>query len=168
MDILEILGKIGFDWQVALANLVNFLIIFMIVKHFAFKPLRKVLLKRKETIQQGVDNAKQAQSELLMANRKAEEIEKEARFEAHTIVSDARSKTDELHAQAQAELEDMKHQQVQATQKQLEDMERSMMSEFQSKAVGLVIDATRSALHTSVDASVNEDIAKKALASQTV
>jgi F0F1-type ATP synthase membrane subunit b/b' len=45
MDILGILGKIGFDWQVALANLVNFLIIFWILKKFAFKPVREILQK---------------------------------------------------------------------------------------------------------------------------
>ena len=62
---LEILGNIGFDWPVALANLVNFLIIFFLLHKFVFKPLGKTVEKRKRDIADGLAAADKNQQLLL-------------------------------------------------------------------------------------------------------
>jgi F0F1-type ATP synthase membrane subunit b/b' len=67
----EILGKIGFDWQVALANLVNFLIIVFLLKKFAFKPIAKIIQDRQNKINEGLENAKKAAEE-AMKNAKSD------------------------------------------------------------------------------------------------
>ncbi|MBP6925575.1 MAG: ATP synthase F0 subunit B, partial [Candidatus Pacebacteria bacterium] len=94
--ILLILGKIGFDWQVAFANLVNFLIIFFILKHLAFKPLQKVIEKRRAEIQTGLDNAERAKTSLLNAEQEKEVIVMAARQEANDIIATAKTQADAL------------------------------------------------------------------------
>ena len=58
VNIYEILGKIGFDWQVALASLVNFLIILFVLKKFAFKPIKKLIQERQNKINEGIEKEK--------------------------------------------------------------------------------------------------------------
>ena len=83
----EILGKIGFDWHVALANLVNFLIIFFVLKKFAFTPIQKMLRERREKIEKGISDAQKAEKNLSRANIEKEEIIKEAQDNANRILS---------------------------------------------------------------------------------
>ena len=76
MAILDILGKIGFDWQVAVANLVNFLIIFFILKRYAFKPIANIIKERQDQVNEGLDNAKLAETNLMQAEQEKEDKKK--------------------------------------------------------------------------------------------
>lgn len=158
MDILEILGKIGFDWQVALANLVNFLIIYWILKKFAFGPIEKVLVKRQQTIKEGVDNAIAAKTALLTAEQQKEAEIKQARRDAHLILSDAKSNgialVDEAKGNAikEAEL-------IITGAKQQAGMEAtSALRDFRKKAVDIVVNATENTLVNVMDSTLNNKI----------
>src|SRR3989344_294671 len=87
-NIYEILQKIGFDWQVALANLFNFLIILFLLKQFAFKPIKKVIDERQIKINEGLENAKKAKTELMMANQNKEKIISDANVAAMAVLSE--------------------------------------------------------------------------------
>ena len=84
---MEILAKIGFDWQVALANLVNFLIIFFLLKKFLFGPIAKTLAERKKAISEGLQNAALATDALSEAKKEGDKIIAEAKAQANTIIS---------------------------------------------------------------------------------
>jgi len=48
MNIGQILSNLGFDWQIAFANLINFLIILWLLKRYAFTPIKNTLETRKK------------------------------------------------------------------------------------------------------------------------
>ncbi len=87
--IIHILGNIGFDWRIALANFVNFLIIFWLLKKFIFSKISQSLEKRKEVIIKGVTDAQEAETALMMAEEKKKELIRGARVEADAIVANA-------------------------------------------------------------------------------
>jgi F-type H+-transporting ATPase subunit b len=89
MDILEVLGKIGFDWRVALVNLFNFLIVFLILKKFAFKPIENILERRRKKIEQGLKDAKKSRDILLQTEDLSEDIIKKAKNDANLIVANS-------------------------------------------------------------------------------
>ena len=86
-----ILGKIGFDWHVALANLVNFLIILFVLKKFAFGPVGKMIDDRKKKIKEGLENADKCKIELENANLQKDEILKEAKNNAQKIFAESQN-----------------------------------------------------------------------------
>ena len=164
MNLLDILGRIGFDWQVALANLVNFLIIFWILKRFAFKPMQEVIAKRRKAIDAGLDQAKEAETELMMAKQKAEGIVSEAKQEANALVSNAKERGDVLVADAQSKAT-TEHDRIVAdgkvlAQKELEAAEQ----ELEKKAAALVVGGVKKILGDTMTKEQNETITKKALA----
>ena len=90
VDLYGILQKIGFDWQVALANLVNFLIILFILAKFGFKPVKELIQKMQNIISQGLENVRKAETELMMADGKKNQIIEDGRLKADLIVKKAK------------------------------------------------------------------------------
>lgn len=88
---LHVLENLGFDWQVALANFVNFLIIFFLLKKFLFKPIQTALDEREHRIETGLENAEKARTELMMAKEKYEEVVGDGKKKANEIVAEAYS-----------------------------------------------------------------------------
>lgn len=122
MDILSSLQSIGFDWQVALAHTVNFLLVVWVLKRFVFSPLEETMQKRRNKISSGVAEAKKAKKKLREAERereailetakeKRQEIIDEAHQQAEQIINDAkREATEEAEAIKQQAREDMQTQ----------------------------------------------------------
>ena len=159
----EVLANIGFDWQVALANFVNFMIIFFILKKFVFGPVSKVIKKRQETIQSGIDNAKNSETELLVAKQKAEEELKKARNEANQIVAKAKENGDDLLASAQAEADGKVDIAMAQAHKNIEKQKEQMEREVLEKTAELVVKGVEKILDEDVDSVKNQSLNKRAL-----
>lgn len=131
-----ILTKIGFDLEVALANFVNFLIIFLLFKIFLFKPIQNLIDKRREEIKNGLAQASQAQISLNIAEEESEKLIKEARIKANSILSEAKSHADDISEKAILEgranalkiKERAEHDIAQEKDKMRQDVEKEMTS----------------------------------------
>jgi len=113
-------------WQIII-SLLNLLILFMILKKFLYKPVKKVLAERQAIVDNSLKNAKKAEKDakkakktyeekLAAAQTEANEILKEANKKAEKrsdkIVANAKKKADDIVRQAQndAKLEKQKAQ----------------------------------------------------------
>lgn len=163
-NLLAILGKIGFDWQVAFANLVNFLIIFFLLKKFAFGPLEKVIRERKKKISDGIENAKRAETELFMAENIRNEKIAEAKKEANTIIGDAQQKGDEIVAESKAQAEDEKASIVASGEREVREKKEAIKKELETETADLVIGSLEKVLRESFDDKSQKDYIKKILA----
>ena len=95
-ELLNILSSVGFNWHVALANFVNFLIILFLLHTFFFKKLGKTIKDRGEMIEQGLNKASEGERLLAKAEDEKNAIIEEAKKEGHTIVESAHKKGEEL------------------------------------------------------------------------
>ncbi len=105
----EMLTKLGIDWRLFIAQLVNFTILFLILRAFAWKPITAALEQRRQKIAKGIDNAKRADEQLESIEIERKEAMTEARKEANKIVEDAKQKAivlkDEKMRMAKTEIE---------------------------------------------------------------
>lgn len=161
--ILGTLGNIGFDWQVALVNLVNFLIIFLILRHLAFKPIQRVIEKRQNIIKQGLLDAEQAKADLQSSEVQGEGIISAAKQEANSILAEASSKGRQAVDQAQKDALLERASILAKAGKDAESVHAKMTDDFTKEAVVLVISATETVLKSSVDQKANEVFIKKVL-----
>lgn len=88
-QILEILGSVGFNWHVALANFINFLIILFLLNKFFFGKLGKTIQTRHDIIERGLSNASDAEKALAQAEEEKRKIVKEAKTEGQEIINEA-------------------------------------------------------------------------------
>lgn len=88
-QILSILGSVGFNWHVALANFFNFLIILFLLNKFFFKKLGKTIDDRHKIIERGLNQARDAEKALSSAQVEKEEMIRNARKAGQHIIASA-------------------------------------------------------------------------------
>lgn len=160
---MEVLANIGFDWQVALANFISFLIIFFILKRYVFGPVGDIIEERKKIINEGINKAQQSETELLVAQQKATEEIKKARNEANQIIAKAKENSDNLLEHAQQEADAKADEAMDQAYKNIEKQKEQMEKDLLEKTAGLVATGVAKILDEDIDATRNQDISKRAL-----
>jgi F-type H+-transporting ATPase subunit b len=158
---LEILGKIGFDWQVALANLVNFLIIFFILKKFAFTPLKKVIEDRQNKIAKGLADAEKAATDVMMAEEIRTKTVNEAKLEANKIVGDASSKGQVIITDAEAQARTRAEQIRLAAEQKNASEKVAMQEQLQKETAAMVISGIEKVLKESMTEDMQKSYIQK-------
>lgn len=97
MDLL-LPGEGLFFWQ-----LVVFILLFVFLAKFAWKPILSSLKEREESIQQALDSAVKAKEEMAKLTAGNEALLKQAKEERDKIIRDARDAANRLIDQAQTE-----------------------------------------------------------------
>ena len=90
------LTKLGIDWKLFIAQLINFLILFFILKKFAWDVILEALEKRRQKIKEGIENSKLAEEKLETIDIQKERVLTEARLEASKIIEDAKAKAEKV------------------------------------------------------------------------
>ncbi len=93
---MDALSGIGFDWRVALINFINFLIILWIFSKFIFPKILKVLKKRKEEIQKGIENTKKTEELLKKINEIKEKILSKAKEDAFIYLKKTKDSAEKM------------------------------------------------------------------------
>ncbi|MBI2031128.1 MAG: F0F1 ATP synthase subunit B [Candidatus Levybacteria bacterium] len=96
---MEIINNFGLDPLLLGAQIVNFLIIFYVLKRFLYKPVLGILKKREDTIKEGLRQAEDGKKLFEEAQNKEKEILTRAQNQAQTILEEAKIQTDELAKQ---------------------------------------------------------------------
>lgn len=98
---MEILENFGFDPVLFTAQIVNFLILFFLMKKFLYKPLLKVLEDRKNKIAEGLENAEKSNKLLQETIEKEENVLRKAREEAKKMINQAKAEQAAVLAQTE-------------------------------------------------------------------
>ena len=149
------------DWNILIAQAVNFTIIFLILYFFALKPLKKILNERTRTIEKGIDDARNNALLISTTQKEYEAAITKAREEAHLLFQEgkkeAEAKRAEMMLKTQSEVEVM----IALGKKKLEAEKVKMVEEAKSEIVSLVVAATEKVLSDQSDKSVTEKAIKK-------
>jgi F-type H+-transporting ATPase subunit b len=98
---MEILNNFGFEPILFAAQIVNFLIIFFLMKKLMYKPMLKMLEDRKRKIAEGIKNAEEANKKLEEMILKEEEILKKAQEQAVNLIEEAKVQQAEIMRQTE-------------------------------------------------------------------
>ena len=158
--VIDILTNIGFDWRVALANLFNFIIIFILLDKFVFGVVRKSLKKRKETIEKGVEDAEKANSALVMAEEEKDGIVKEAYIQANSITADAYKKAKETVSRSVKEASDKAEIVMNEADLTIARKTKEQEKELQGKTVDMVISGMEKVLRDEMTPDIQERMVK--------
>jgi len=138
-QILEALNNIGFNWKVALANFVNFLIIFYILKRFAWKPIREKIDERNREIEKGLKNAEEAEKKLSNAREEYEEIILKAKKDAHKVIAVAEEEKEKIISLATDKAEKKAEEIVKQAEDRMNSEMNKMKKDFQKYAAEISV-----------------------------
>ena len=91
IPIMEILGNFGVEPILLTAQIINFLIVFFILKKFLYKPVLELLKKRKDTIAEGIRKTEDARIRLEKAASEEKIILKSAQTQAKMMIEQAKN-----------------------------------------------------------------------------
>ena len=87
---MEILKTFGVDPVLLGAQIINFLIIFYLLKRFLYKPVLGMLKKREDKIKEGIKQAEEARVTLEKTLEQEKKIFAKAHEEAKSLIADAK------------------------------------------------------------------------------
>jgi len=154
----EIFSKIGFNWQLALANLANFFIIFYLLKRFAFGPIGCAIKNRQSKIEQGLENAQKAKSELVMAEQNYELKLTEARKEAQGIVAKAHTQVKFMFEKAEVDTKYKVDRIMKDAETRIAKEQHQAEVTLRARAAEVALDLSSKIIKEKIDPSKEKDL----------
>ncbi len=149
--VIDILSKLGFDWKLALMNLINVGIIFFLLKKYLFGTISTKLEERRALIKDGLEKAEKAKTEWVMAQQKAQELIDEAKVQANEILARSHEQAVQLEEKMRLKAQEEVRAIVEQARKQIESERVSMMEQVRVMAVELVVSTTEKVLGKKMD-----------------
>ncbi len=95
------IGALGINGSAFLIQLITFILAYIVLRRYAFKPILKVLQERREKIEQGVKLGETMQKKEHELEKRIDESLHKARLEADQIIADARSSAQSVIREAE-------------------------------------------------------------------
>lgn len=157
------LAALGVDPKAFLIQLITFVLVFVVLKRYAFKPILKTMQERRDTIESGVKLGEEMKRERAKLDEQVEAKLHEARQEADGIIAGAQ----DSGRQAIREAEDKARDKAAAVLKEAEsriaqDTARAR-KQLEAEVVSLISDATEAIIDEKVDAKKDAQLIERAL-----
>ena len=154
----SILESIGFNWHVALANFINFLIILFVLNKFVFGKVVNLVRERDATIKKGLDNASHAEEALRNAKAEADQNIKASKAEAENILKQAvdhgKEAVNKMTSEAEANAEKLQSE----LKNKIAKAEDDVQAQFAQYAPGLVADLLKKTLSKTLTKEEHDNI----------
>ena len=168
----DTIGKVGetfgFDWKIFLSQVISFVIVALVLRRFAYKPILQVLEERRQRIAEGLLNAEKIKQQLAEAEQRHADILAKANAQAQKMIDDARESAEHLGERKQQEAIGAAEQ-ILAKAREATAIERErVMAELKRELGRLVINTTAKVtgkVLTSEDQRRLQDEASRQLAS---
>jgi F-type H+-transporting ATPase subunit b len=161
------IGALGFDGKAFLIQLITFLLAFLVLQRYAFKPILKVMRERRETIESGVKLGEQMQKEQIAMEAKVEEALHKARQEADSIISGAQESGKAAIKEAEEKAKEKAAGILKEAEARIEQETARARKALEKELVGLISDATEAIIEEKVDAQKDASLIERALKGRT-
>jgi F-type H+-transporting ATPase subunit b len=159
----ELISTFHIEWQLILAQLVNFAIVLFVLWKFAYKPILKTLNDRTKKIEKGVKDAEAAKKKLEEVSLEEKEIMRKARIEAQEVIKKAEDMAKAEAGNIAVEAKKQTEKMIADAQKSIEQEKGKMMAEVKSEIAGLVVAATEKIIGEKLDEKKDKELIEKSL-----
>ncbi|MBV8716605.1 MAG: F0F1 ATP synthase subunit B [Chloroflexi bacterium] len=158
-----ITGTLGLNWQGLIWHAVNFLVLFLLLRQFLFKPVVGMLDARAQRVRESMEQADQARRAAEQAEADRQALLAETRREAEQI----RSRADEQAKRILADAEARAHERQQQIESQAEasarQIEERVMAQVRLQLADLVVTAVDRVTRGAVDANAQRGLVQQFL-----
>src|SRR4051812_28232064 len=164
----ETADTFGFDTKIFLSQVISFIIVALILRRFAYKPILAVLEERRQRIAEGLLNAEKIKQQLAEAEQRHADILAKANAQAQKMIDEARESAGIVAERKQQEAV-AAAEQIMAKAREASAIEHERtMTELKRELGRLVVDTTAKVtgkVLTSEDQKRLQDEASRQIAS---
>jgi F-type H+-transporting ATPase subunit b len=158
---MELFEKLGIDWRLLIAQLVNFAILFGALTFFLYKPLLSLLDKRRDKIAESLLNAEKINEELARVKEESEKIISIARQKAGKIAEEAEKRAEELRLLGVEKTKNEVALIVQAGRRQLETERQEIAAAVRENAAALIVAGVEKVINQKMTSTKDAELIKK-------
>ncbi|MEY2498370.1 MAG: F-type H+-transporting ATPase subunit b [Verrucomicrobiota bacterium] len=132
----------GFDTKIFLSQVISFVIVALVLRQFAYKPILAILEERRQKIAEGLLNAEKIKQQLAEAEQRYAEILAKANAQAQKMIDEARESAEHVAERKQQEAI-VAAEQIVAKAREASAIEHERtMTELKHELGRLVVDTT--------------------------
>ncbi|MGI6604446.1 MAG: F0F1 ATP synthase subunit B [Firmicutes bacterium] len=134
-----------------LYTIINFGVVLLALRLFLFKPLMRHMKKRRDSIQEALDQAEQARDELARIRSLAEEERQRAHREAEDIIASAVREAEKVKREIILQAREESKRIIAATQEEVKHEKERALEDLKENMVNLAILAASKVTELSLD-----------------
>jgi F-type H+-transporting ATPase subunit b len=142
---------LGINLGYLIVQILNFAILFVVLRAWVYKPIVGMLEKRRQAIEQGLEDAKVAAEARANAEKAAEDLLAEARKEASRLVRAATERAEQAAAEVKAQAEHEAEEARKATLAEGEKLKEQALGELRGQVAALAIAAAQKIIGEALD-----------------
>lgn len=154
---------LGIDGKTLLFQFITFLLVFVILRRFAVKPIVAMLDKRHQTIDDGVRMGLAMEKEKAKFDKKLDGVMREARVEADKVISNANKEARELLRDAEKTAQRKADAMFADAEARIAEESKQAKRRLEKDIVEIVSDATEAIVEEKVDSTKDAKLIDKAL-----
>lgn len=144
-------------------TILTFLLLFLLLAKFAWKPLLKALSEREEKIRTSLEDAEKARLELERLNTEGEGIANRARAEAQSIVAEGKAAAEKIRGEIEAEAKVKASAIVAQAEKQITAEKAQAISEIRGEVASLSLQIAEKLLRRNLSQQDNAALIRESL-----
>jgi len=160
---MEIINKFGLDPVLLIAQIVNFLIVFFILKKYLYKPILEMIEKRKTSIQEGVKQAEESRILLDKAFERERKLLKNAQDEGKKILERSKKQAENLLENSHKEAEQQTIKIIKEARTQIQTETKIAEKQLATHISKLAIDFLEKSVGKLFTEKDQKDVMQKAL-----
>jgi F-type H+-transporting ATPase subunit b len=157
------LGAFNLNLKAFIFQLITFVLVVLILRKWVVPKLVETVDKRRETLEQSLENAKATEEALARAESKAEEILNQARAQADQALAEAKEAGTDIVAKAEAAAADRANLIVKEAESRLADEREKLRLELRGELAELVADATEKIISEKLDQKRDMSLIERAI-----
>ena len=160
---MEVLGTLGINWKLFLAQLVNFAIVLFIFWKWIVSPLGKILSDRQARIEQGLKNAEYTETEKKKFEEWKQTEMKRTRTEIDNLTRTASDTANKTRQQIIAEAQNDANRIIVQAKAAIESEKAQVMKEAKLELATLVITASEKILRVKLDPKKDQELINESM-----
>jgi F-type H+-transporting ATPase subunit b len=157
------IGALGFDAKAFVIQLITFILAYLVLRHWAFGPIMRVLQRRRETIENGVKLGEELRKEKAALDAKVERTLQETRVQADGIIAEARDAAQAAIHEAEEQARVKAAAIAEGAESRLEQDTARARQALEQEVVGLIADATEAIIDEKIDVKKDAKLIERAL-----
>lgn len=157
------IGALGVNFQAYVIQLLTFLVVLLVLRKWAFKPILKALKDRRDLIENGVTLGEKMRAQEEAAEAAVASKLQDARKQADAILADAEQDAKQAIAAAEEAAQKRAGSILQEAQDQIKQAVSRERTRLEKEVVGLVSEVSEAVIREKVDAKKDAGLIEKAL-----
>lgn len=159
----DLLTNLGIDWRLLIAQIVNFLILFFLLKRLLYRPVLKILEERRARIAKGLKDAEAAEIRLKDVALERQAILNRAEAERRSLLEAAAEEAERIRKQRLAGAVREYEAIIERAKLEAEQSRDELMAEVRREAGDLVLAVSRKVTQGKLPQTIHDELLASAL-----